>query len=240
MLDDPFLLSWHLEMLYLAKSFHCPIAIMPPIPHTHTHTQHTHTHVHTYTQHTHAHTACTYTHTYTRTLTHIHTCIHTHGLIHTHTHAPLKSFTTFSLPHCHTYTLHTYTLIHTYTHTHTHTHSYTHIPIRTHTHAFTHTPHTQHTPHTHALIHTHTHTHTYFSFVPVFSTSTSFFLHLFSVLNLLEMFPTTFSFLLSSILLSLLSALIPQHGTLEDTHYAQPVGDPFCEAVQTTAPKVRY
>ena len=43
------------------------------------------------------------------------------------------------------------------------------------------------------------------SSVPLSSTFTSSFLHLFSVLNLLEMFPTTFSFLIS-ILLS-----IPQH-----------------------------
>ena len=77
------------------------------------------------------------------------------------------------------------------------------------------------------------------SSVPLFSTSTSSFLHLFSVLNLLEMFPTTFSFLIS-ILLS-----IPQHWSLNmvhwwapiDVHYRRPVGDSFCEAVHTTAPR---
>ena len=58
--------------------------------------------------------------------------------------------------------------------------------------------------------------HFLFAFHPFlfFSTAASSFLHLFSVLKLLDMFPTTFSFLIipnPSILLSLLSALIPQN-----------------------------
>ena len=154
-------------------------------------------------------------HFFTAPLSHTHTRTHTHST------------------HIHTYT-HTHTHKHSYTHTLIHTHTHTHILIHTHARAFTHTPHTQHTHTTHTCTHTHTHsythTHTFHSFL-------FFNLRFFSVLNLLEMFPSTFSFLISSILLSLLSALIPQRGTLEDTHYARPVGDPFCEAVQTTTPR---